>query len=201
MEEKKRKRRLERRWRRSKSIGEIYRNQRNRYNRILNEVYTRYLSNLVSENSRDPKALFKTINTLLNKKEQSPLPGHSSASELSATFNTHFIDKVTLIHHSLEEINHTQNIVVVEERRYKIGLCNFNNISEKDVLRLIKNAPKKSCSIDPMSTWLLVQCQSSLIPIITTINSSINDAICIQMQSWYRNCVTTRAKRYTFING
>ena len=34
---------------------------------------------------------------------------------------------------------------------------------------------KKSCSIDPMPTRLLVQCQSSLIPIITTIiNSSIN---------------------------
>ena len=42
MEEKKRKRRLERQWRRSKSMGdkELDKNQRNRYN----EAYGRYLS-------------------------------------------------------------------------------------------------------------------------------------------------------------
>ena len=122
MEEKKRKRRLQRRWRRIKSIEdkEIYRNERNRYNIMLNEVHTRYLSTLVSENSRDSKALFKMINTLLNKKTGSPLSVHWSASDLVSTFNTYFIDKVTLIHQSLEELNHTQNIVV-EERRYKIG--------------------------------------------------------------------------------
>ena len=102
---------------------------------MLNEVYTRYLSNLVSENFRDPKALFKMINTLLNKKKQSLLPDHSSAIELAATFNTYFIDKVTLIQQSLEELDHTQNIVVVEERRYKIGLRNFNNISEEVLIQ------------------------------------------------------------------
>ena len=66
MEEKKRKRRLERRRKQWKAIEdkEIYRNQRNRYNRMLNEAHTGYLSNLVSENSRDPKVLFKMLNTL-----------------------------------------------------------------------------------------------------------------------------------------
>ena len=159
---------------------------------MLNEVYTRYRSKLVSENSRDPKALFKMINTLLNKKKHSPLPDHSSTSKLAVTLNTYLIDKVTLIQQSLEELNHTQNIVVVEERRYKIGLCNFNNISEEDVLRLIKNAPKKSCSIDPMQTSLLVQCQSSFIPVITTINSFFyqrcnlhTDAIIVQKLRYY----------------
>ena len=179
MEEKKRKRRLERQWRRSKSMGdkELYKNQRNRYNRMLNEAHTRYLSKLVSENSSDPKSLFKMIDNLLNRKKKSPLPDHSSASELAASFNTYFIDKVTVIHQSLEEGNQTQNIsaVVNEESRYQIGLRNFKKISEEDVLKFIKNVPKKSCSIDPIPTWLLVQCQTSIIPIITTIiNSSIS---------------------------
>ena len=90
---------------------------------MLNESHTRYLLNLVSKNSRYPKALFKMINTLLNKKKQSQLPDHSSASELAATFNTYFIDKVTLIHQSLEELNHTQsyNVVIIGP------ICSFRN--------------------------------------------------------------------------
>ena len=179
MEEKKRKRRLERQWRRSKSMGdkELHKNQRNRYNRMLNEAHARYLSKLVSENSSDPKSLFKMIDNLLNRKKKSPLPDHSSASELAASFNTYFIDKVTVIDQSLEEGNQTQNIsaVVIEESRYQIGLRNFKNILEEDVLKFIKNAQKKSCLIDPIPTWLLVQCQTSIILIITTIiNSSIS---------------------------
>ena len=178
MEEKKRKRRLERRWRRSNLIEDrvMYRNQRNRYNRMLNEAHTRYFSTLVSENSRDPKALFKMIDTLLNKKKQSPLPDYTSASELASKFNTYFIDKVIEIHQSLEEINQIQNNhAVSEEGRYKTVLSYFSNVSAEDVLKIIKKSPKKSCSIDPIPTWLLVQCQSFFIPIITTIiNSSIS---------------------------
>ena len=91
---------------------------------MLNGAHTRYLSKLVSENSTDPKSLFKMIDNLLNRKKKSPLPDHSSASELAASFNIYFIDKVTVIHQSLEEGNQTQNIsaVVSEESRYQIGL-------------------------------------------------------------------------------
>ena len=63
--------------------------------------------------SETQKLLFKIINTLLNKKKQSLLPDHSSGSELAATFNTHFIDKVTLIQQSLEELDHTPKILLL----------------------------------------------------------------------------------------
>ena len=99
----------------------------------------------MNENSSDPKSLFNLIDNLLNRKKKSPLPDHSSASELAASFNTYFIDKVTVIHQSLEEGNQTQNIsaVVIEESRYQIGLRNFKNISEEDVLKFIKKCPKE----------------------------------------------------------
>ena len=42
-----------------------------------------------------PKSIFKMIDNLLNRKKKSPLPDHSSASELASSFNTYFIDKVT----------------------------------------------------------------------------------------------------------
>ena len=66
----------------------------------------------------------------------------------------------------------------MEERRYKIGLCNFNNISEEDVLRLIKKCPEEVFArLIQYQTWFVSSnVDHHLFPIITTIIkfSSIN---------------------------
>ena len=58
-------RRLERRWRRSKNVNDRYRYKeyKKKYNRLLGEFHTAYLSNMVSENAHDPKSLFKLIDS------------------------------------------------------------------------------------------------------------------------------------------
>jgi len=48
-------------------------------------------------------------------------------------------------------------------------------MSEDDIRRIINKSSNKSCSLDPMPTWLLKLCCDELVPIITTIiNTSIS---------------------------
>ena len=49
-------------------------------------------------------------------------------------------------------------------------------ITESDVERLV--APCKTCELDPIPTWLLKQCSSELVPLITTIiNASLTKSV------------------------
>ena len=51
-------------------------------------------------------------------------------------------------------------------------------ITESDVERLVAVAPCKTCELDPIPTWLLKQCSSELVPLITTIiNASLTKSV------------------------
>ena len=46
---------------------------------------------------------------------------------------------------------------------------NFKPLSEGDVRKLIQGFPKKSCTLDPMPTSLVINCIDLLLPVITKI--------------------------------
>ena len=97
------KRMLERRWRYRKTdeSKKSFKEQMKKYNKLLNRAHTEYYSNLVLENSNNPKSLFKVIDTLLNNKKKLPLPDHLSAIQLASTFGNFFMRKVLAIHEDL----------------------------------------------------------------------------------------------------
>ena len=64
-----------------------------KYNKLFNRGHTEYYSNLVLENSNNPRSIFKFLDTLLNNKKKLPLPGHSSATQLASTFGNFFMKK------------------------------------------------------------------------------------------------------------
>ena len=178
-EEKRIKRKLERGWRISKLEGDRkkYTDQRKRYNKLLIDAHTQYFSRLVSENSGSPSDLFKIIDSLLNNADKKrPLPEHTSAYTLASKFNDFFLQKVKAIHGNLETVNSNQNYgPITDEKRYHSTLTCFKQLSEEDVSKLISASSKKSCSLDPIPTWLLVKCQPAIMPVITRIiNSSIS---------------------------
>ena len=64
-EEKKRKRKYERKWRVSKLPEDRggFKAQEKKYDKLLREAHTKYLSDLISDNSNDPKSLFKPMDS------------------------------------------------------------------------------------------------------------------------------------------
>ena len=53
----------------------------------------------------------------------------------------------------------------------------FNPVSEHVIEDIIRFANNKSCELDPIPNWLLKQCMSAVLPIVTKIvNLSLRDA-------------------------
>ena len=165
---------LERRWRYRKTdeSKKAFKEQMKNY-KLLNRARTEYYSNLVLENSNNPKSLFKV--TLLNNKKKLPLPDHSLAIQLALTFENFFMRKVLAIHEDLIEMKLNRNLLPpVETRRFQFTLNFFKQVSGGDISKLIRESPKKTCALDPIPTLLLAKCHSEFNPIITTIiNASL----------------------------
>ena len=54
-------------------------------------------------------------------------------------------------------------------------LHGFHLLSQEDVLQLVQGSAKKTCSLDPMPTSMVVNCQDELLSVITCmINSSLS---------------------------
>ena len=59
----------------------------------------------------------------------------------------------------------------------------FRVLNESEVQKLIEVTPKKSCSLDPMPTPVVVGCINILLPVITkVINLSTDGLICWSME-------------------
>ena len=125
LKEKKIKRKCERKWRATKlpQDKEIFKVQKKKYDRLLRDAHTRYLSSLVIDNAKDPKSLFKIINEFLNGKKKNKFPEHTSDETLAEDFSIHFCQKVAAIHTNLKGMKSYQDgTIIAEQRRYKTTL-------------------------------------------------------------------------------
>ena len=178
LKEKKIKRKCERKWRATKlpQDKEIFKVQKKKYDRLLRDAHTRYLSSLVIDNANDPKSLFKIINEFLNGKKKNKFPEHTSDETLAEDFSIHFCQKVAAIHTNLKGMKSYQDgTIIAEQRRYKTTLDCFREVTEEQIWAIIHESPKKSCCLDPFPTWLLITCKIAITPIIRSIiNSSLS---------------------------
>lgn len=91
---------------------------------------------------------------------------------MAEDFSSFFSEKITNIRTELTSHDHSfsTNQKDVDEQ----ALSNFRALTSEEVKTIIMKAHTKSCSLDPVPTWLLKECCSELLPIITAIiNKSI----------------------------
>ena len=129
-------------------------------NEQLVEAKTSYFTKKVEESKDNPKALFRlTRNMMAND------------------FSAFFYNKILTIRSELGLPG-----------LYKRGsmttsfsgtpLTTFMDATETEIRNIIKLSPPKSCELDPLLTWLLKECISELVLIITDIvNMSSRDSL------------------------
>ena len=85
-------RKLERKWRKSglEVDFQIYTSQRQAVTRLVHETKMDYYCADIQTNAKDSKLLFKTVDTLLHKSGEPPLPACDSPSHLANTFQDYF---------------------------------------------------------------------------------------------------------------
>ena len=124
---------------------------------------------MIRQNSHDPKMLCKSLNAIMYKTKENPLPPppHTSAKQLANDFNNLFKSKMDQIRenfgdNTIDPYEHYNqfNDIVLEK---------FAPVQIEDIIQIIKKSPSKTCSMDPIPTDLLKQCSAEPTPILTRI--------------------------------
>ena len=166
---KRERRKLERRWRKNKSNEnrDAYAEQRKQVSNMVRIQKTEYFSNLVLENSTNPRGLFKILDSLLHRKKQTVFPPDIPHESLATAFSSFFVDKVSKIREGLggQDVKYE----CAFSNSTSIPLTSFSFLDSNDIRKIILNSKSTTCELDPIPTTFLKACIDTLLPVITRI--------------------------------
>jgi hypothetical protein len=141
---------------------------------MINKAKTTFLEYQILDSSRKRVSLFRLIDSLLLPKPVLRLPVHSSLTELFERFSDFFVSKIVKIR---EDLDAAVGLWVPEVRVPFVAFVSFAPVSAHDMVSLIMNCPTKSSPLDPLPTFVLKECLSTLAPWIADfVNLSLNTA-------------------------
>ena len=171
---KRRKRKLEREWRKDNSAinRSRYRAAVNHFNHLVECAKTKHYSDMVRENEDNPKALWNSIKKVLHRSPKMVLPDYTTMNSLVNTFGRYFADKIVKLRSGLLSTDADPPV----SGFYKNKFVSFRTMSEEEVLKIIKSTPNKSCDLDPIPISLVLECISVLLtPITNIVNYSLQE--------------------------
>ncbi len=170
--EKRKRRKLEKRMKKTQLEVDksAFKVQKNKVNDLLNDGKSEYYKTLIDSNKENPRNLFRSINAALHRKQDTPLPPHSSKAVMANDFSEFFNDKIDKIRNDLDSEARERNVVAVPEvKKFSKSFKEFRLLSEDEVRELVRKSPNKHCELDPMPTWLVKDCLEVILPTLTKI--------------------------------
>ena len=144
----------------------------------------------INEASGNQKELFTILNKVLTVNKEPQLPSHTSLAELTDKFADFFISKILDIREQLKKSLRTPSLPTDQnDSQWNTTIClsNFEPAFIEEISKLIRDSPNKSCSLDPIPTWLTKKCIDVLAPLIMEIvNLSLSTG---KMPDDYKNAV------------
>ena len=172
-------RRCERKWRKSRSNID-YEQYRESKQKVCNEIRnakTTYYENKL--NNCSVKDMFQTINELLHTSNKA-IPDTQCPEDLANEFGKFFIGKVTTIRNEVDNqsSNSLSSNTYMESSPVTCLFSEFQQITNEELLSVIKRCPNKSCALDPIPTWLVKQHIATLLPTLCRIvNTSLQSGV------------------------
>ncbi|XP_068675358.1 uncharacterized protein [Montipora foliosa] len=170
--EKRKRRRLERRWRSSRLESDrlSYIEQFSVVNTILYEAKEFYYSSVVRDSAHDTRLLFRSIDTLLQRQTVKRYPSADNDQQLANDFADFFTAKIERIR---EELAFRKSGLVHFPGLIKPAclsrLSEFDLVTDDDVLKLIRGSTIKACNLDPLPATIMRSCYSALVPVFKTV--------------------------------
>ena len=129
------------------------------------------------EATQNQKDLFRLITSLSGSPTTQSLPQSDSSLALANRFAQYFDVKIENIRKDIE-IQMTQSAEHPPTVSLDHPLNMFTLVTEGDVIKHLSKMKSKSCSLDPIPTWLLKDCKQALTPFITSIiNTSLSSGV------------------------
>ncbi|XP_003724061.1 uncharacterized protein LOC763238 [Strongylocentrotus purpuratus] len=142
-------RRLERKWRRTRSEEDCksYVTQRQVVSQEIEKAKTEYYSECVAECEGNQRRLFTVVDALLHRKKETVLPGASSDQILADNFCHYFFNKVTKIRDDIDVELSSGQCVQHDESSSVPVLTDFAKTSISEIKRVVMNSPTSSSSM------------------------------------------------------
>jgi hypothetical protein len=168
-EAKKLRKRLERRWRKTKLVidRDLFKDQRLTVSRLISDAKSAYYRDQIL-NCNNQKELFNVIDSLLHQKGKPRLPTLHSNKELAERFNQYFTSKIDTIRATFETTQQPSSVETHLDMDHST-MEGFTPASEGEISKLILASPSKHCELDPIPTWMLKEHLQQLLPVITNI--------------------------------
>ena len=144
-------RKLERRWRKSRSEPdwEAYRYQCQVVRDELVKTKSDHYHSKLSE-ADSHKDVYSIANSLLFGPKMQKLPTHDSVQDLSEQFADYFIQKIVTIRNGLYQNINTDN--QCDETDVISILGSLNPATNEEISKIIRSSASKSCDLDPIPT-------------------------------------------------
>ena len=156
---------LERTWRRSRTHLDRsrYKHQCHLSNRMMTKAKSKYLADVISESSDNPRRLWNSLNNILHRIPLPSMPEFTSVKSLC----DHFVDENDTIRSKFPDKVH--NIPQMQKTEITSKMNGLECASEDEIKKLILSSSSKSCDLDPIPTSVLKNCLDILISPITDI--------------------------------
>ena len=136
---------------------------------MLGEVRRVKIEEKVNECENNVKNLYNVVTHLTCRNVVTPFPDSESDEMLAHQFVDFFLEKIKTIRDSLGR--HPQETA-------KALMCKFEQVTETEVLRCIRNMASKLCELDAIPTTTLKQVLDTIIvPITRIVNVSLESEI------------------------
>ena len=160
-EAKRRRRKAERRWRKTRLPEDLetFKRLKNHVTYISTKARRNFYADFMRENGGDQGRLFRATRALLLPKDGLFFPEYVDGATLANDIGRFFYRRV-----------HHDSVFDGDQK-----LHDFTPLSTEEVKKLIQKSLKKSCTLDPMPTSLVVSVVDELLPFISLIlNSSLS---------------------------
>ncbi|XP_046862994.1 uncharacterized protein LOC124456651 [Xenia sp. Carnegie-2017] len=175
---KKRRRRLERKWRRTRLLCDRvnYEKQCAECRDLIYKTKKDYFNTVISENIHDQRVFFQTVNHLLSGGiKDTEYPTCSDDKTLAEVFINFFTSKINVILSDLQRSGISDTLKVSSQ--CKSTFLNFDIVTSVEICKLIKSSVK-SCSLDPVPLFLFKKCSDILVPFLTRmVNHCLTNGI------------------------
>ena len=141
--------------------------------KLLHVLYKRkessYWESQIHENCHDSSRLWNIISSILQRNASS-----SDSKVLDAQImSDYFVGKISALRSGFSD-----SFIADYPSRGCSNLFSFEPVTSENISNLIGSCPNKSCSLDPIPTWVIKKLVPYFSPILTAIcNASINSGV------------------------
>ncbi len=108
---------------------------------------------------------------MLHWKEETPMPPHTSESDLANEFCTFFTQIIQTIRDYLDnpQGDGSPKFVWQDKPKFNNELSEFKSLTVDEVKKIVLKSPNKYCELDRIPTNLLRECIDGILPLLTKI--------------------------------